>query len=158
MRSDRMPEPTSPAVARAIRLFQPESSDAPARRWVGGAVEILARLVFDSLAQPAFAAARGVMSGRRLRFEAAGLELDLLAERRAGESHLTGQVASITGKVRPLTGARFLVLTGARMLEEGVTDSLGEFSVAVDRLDGVRLVVIDGDRAVTFPLPTNLDG
>jgi anti-sigma factor RsiW len=157
MRSDRTPEPPADVVARAVRSFQPETLAARARTWLAGAVEVIGRLVFDSLEQPSFAAARGVISGRRLRFEAAGLELDLLAERREGKGHLTGQVIKIEGDARPVAGARFLVLTGGEFAAEGATDAIGEFTAVVDRMDEARVVVMDGEHAVTFPLPSNLD-
>ena len=79
MRADRMVEPPADVVARAIHLFRPAPLAERLHAWLAGLAEEAGRLVFDSFDQPAFAAARGVMSGRRLRFEAAGLELDVAA-------------------------------------------------------------------------------
>jgi anti-sigma factor RsiW len=157
MRSDRSPEPHAQLVAEAAGLFQPVPIRRRARMALAGLTQEIGRLVFDSLDQPAFAAARGVMSGRRLRFEAAGLELDLLAERRGGKINLIGQVTRSAGQARALAGARFLVLAGGKLIAQGITDAIGEFMTMMEATGEIRVVVIDGDRQVTFPLPANLD-
>ncbi len=158
MRTDRSPEPPVYVVSRAVRLFQPETLPEAARRWLAGAAEVIGRLVFDSRQQPSFATARGVMSGRRLRFEAGGLELDLVAERHQGKGYLTGQVSRMEAEARPVAGAHFLAIAAGRPPVEGTTDALGEFNIVVEHLDGVWLVIREGEQAVTFLLPTDLDG
>jgi len=157
MRSDRSPEPPAHLVARAGNLFQPVPVTRRARAALAGLTEEIGRLVFDSLDQPAFATARGVLSGRRLRFEAQGLELDVLAERREGKVHLIGQVMTTGGEARALAGARYRVLATGKLVDQGITDAIGEFMAVVDRTGEIQIAVIDGERRVTFPLPTSLD-
>ncbi|HWN81672.1 MAG TPA: hypothetical protein VNM87_06230, partial [Candidatus Udaeobacter sp.] len=69
MRADRSPEPPAHVLARAVALFDRElAARTPAlEQWLAGLRQVLGRLVFDSLAEPAFAGARGAGAARRLR-------------------------------------------------------------------------------------------
>jgi anti-sigma factor RsiW len=156
MRADQSIEPPASVTARAVHLFRPEPLHERVRAWLADRVEELGHLVFDSNSQLAFAAARGVLAGRRLRFESAGLELDVLVEGRAGGARITGQVIRTVGEPRPLTDARFMVMAGTRPAAEGATDALGEFTADLDLLDGIRILVVDGERVVSFTLPPTL--
>ncbi len=157
MRADRTPEPPESLVRAAVHLFQPEALSARVRAWLGDLTATVARLVFDSSAQPAFAAARGTPAARRLRFAAEGLELDLEIDRRGGRSHLTGQLTRHSGTaVEALAGARYLVFAGDSPLVEGTTDALGEFTATIDDRPGLSLMAATEQRAVRFPLPTGL--
>lgn len=157
MRSDRSPEPSAQLVARARNLFQPVPVTRRAREALAGLTEEIGRLVFDSLEQPAFATARGVLSGRRLRFEAQGLELDVLADRREGKVHLIGQVMTTGGDARALAGARYQVSASGKLVAQGITDAIGEFMAMMEGTGEFQVAVIVDERQVTFPLPSSLD-
>ncbi len=153
MREDRTPEPPMHVVTNAVRLFAPEPIAARVRAWLAGLEQVASSLIFDSLAQPAFAAARGTVTGRRLRFEAAGIELDLQLERPAGKIRLMGQLMETQAPARALAGARFIVLAGGAPVAEGTTDAIGEFTALVADHPKLSIVVAAGARAVTFTIP-----
>ena len=154
MRTDRTPEPPAHVLARAIELYEPAFDRPSLASRLAGLKEILGRVVFDSLADPAFAAARGSMPARRLRFESQGYELDLAIERRQGRFSLLGQMATQTrGEARALSGAQYLVLAGDEALAEGTTDALGEFAVDVAALEQVTIALLAPPEAVLFAVP-----
>jgi anti-sigma factor RsiW len=156
MRTDRSPEPPAPVLARAIALFEREPArPAPAlASWFSGLQPVWGRLVCDSIADPAFAAARGAGAARRLRFEAEGCELDLAVERRQGRFQLLGQVArTAAGEAQPLAEVRIQVFSGRDPVGESRTDGLGEFACQVGALEDVTLAVLVPPQAVIFALP-----
>jgi len=155
MRTDRTPEPPAHVLARAIELFEPVPSRSSLASALAGLKEVLGKVVFDSLADPAFAAARGSMAARRLRFESQGYELDLAIERRQGRFSLLGQMATQArgGEVAALSGATYVVLAGDEALAEGTTDALGEFTVDVAALDRVTIALLAPPEAVLFAVP-----
>jgi hypothetical protein len=159
MQSDRSPEPTAPVLAEAIARFQPElilpSRSAPdLARWLTGLKQTWGRLVFDSLADPAFAHARGLVAARRLRFESDGCELDLALERRQGRFEVLGQVAQTgAGEARALTHVRVQVFAGQDRVAESTTDALGEFACQVPTIADLTLAVLVPPQAVIFTLP-----
>src|SRR5207248_1400832 len=80
MRDDRAIEVPEGLRARALAVFTPAEAPSPARR----AVELIARLVFDSWTDPLPAAARRATGdARRLRFALEDGSLELECEREA---------------------------------------------------------------------------
>jgi hypothetical protein len=161
MRTDRSPEPPAPLLARTIALFDRESArSAPELMpWLSGLRQVLGRLVFDSLADPAFAGARGARGARggvarRLRFEAQGCELDLAVERRQGRFRLLGQVAQTSGSAtKTLVATPVRLFLGQQQVVETTTDDLGEFACQVSTLENMTLAVLVPPEAVIFALP-----
>jgi hypothetical protein len=114
--------------------------------------------VFDSFREPSFATARGRVSNRRLRFEAATVELDLQIDRRAGRLGLTGQVIDMHEPgARAVAGGRYLVVARDVALAAGETDATGEFTTVVEDRPGLVVLVATGGRAISFPLSASLD-
>jgi len=157
MRADRTPEPLAPVVTRAVDLFppaRPEPFRARVRAWLAGLEEVAGRLVFDSLREPSFAAARGSVASRRLRYETADLELDLAVERRGGRLALTGQVIDSRGvEWNAASGSRFLVVAHDDTLAAGEADPIGEFSATVEDRPGIVILVSGRGRALSCALP-----
>jgi Putative zinc-finger len=155
MRTDRSPEPPAHVLARAIELYEPALDRPTLASRLAGLKEVLGKVVFDSLADPAFAAARGSLAARRLRFETGGYELDLAIERRQGRFSLLGQLATQArgGEARALSGAQYLVLAGEEALAEGTTDGLGEFTVEVGALEHLTIALLAPPEAVLFAVP-----
>lgn len=157
MRADRTPEPLASVVARAVQLratVRPEPLRARVRAWLAGLDELAGRLVFDSLSEPSFAAARGSVTSRRLRYETAGLELDLEVERRSGRLVLTGQVIDMRGdEAHAASGSRFLVVAHDDTLAAGEVDAIGEFVAAVEDRPGLVIVVASAGRAISCAVP-----
>jgi hypothetical protein len=154
MSSDRTPEPPAEWVERAIALRSAGRVRTRIREWCEGLREDLARLCFDSRAGDlTLAGTRHVAADRRLRFESRGIELDLHVEPRGGGAILTGQLSTLEPSGQPVAGAAILVTADDRELRESETDELGEFSVTVSRLQGVRLRVRTVGSLVTFSIP-----
>jgi hypothetical protein len=61
-----------------------------------------------------------------------------------------------------LPGARYLVLAAGQVAAEGATDAIGELAADLDldpaALAGIRVLVIDGQRAVSFDVPAAASG
>lgn len=157
MRTDRTPDPVASVVARAVSFFVP-ARPAPLRArvtaWLQGLEEVAARLVFDSLREPSFAAARGSLLSRRLRFEAPGLELDLQVEQENSRLRLTGQVIDTQERAaRAVAGSRFLVMARDVTLAAGETDAIGEFTAQVEDRPGLVILIAAGGRALSFSVP-----
>ncbi len=157
MRADRTPEPLASVVARAVDLFapaRPEPFRERVRAWLAGLEAVAGRLVFDSLREPSFAAARGTVTSRRLRYETADLELDLAIEHQGGRLALTGQVSDLRGdEVQAASGSRFLVVSRDDTLAAGEADAIGEFSATVEDRPGLAILVTAGGRALSCALP-----
>jgi hypothetical protein len=163
MRADRSPEPPASILARTIALFdrEPARSAPELMPWLSGLRQVLGRLVFDSLADPAFAGARGARGGvaRRLRFEAQGCELDLAVERRQGRFRLLGQVAQTSGSAtKTLVATPVRLFLGQEQVVETTTDDLGEFACQVSTLENMTLAVLVPPEAVIFALPAGTAG
>ena len=156
MRADRSPEPPAHVLARAVALYdrEPARSAPELGRWLAGLRQVLGRVVFDSLADPAVAGARGAGIARRLRFEAQGCELDLAVERRLGRFRILGQVAQTSGSAtQTLAAAPVRLFLGQEQVVETTTDELGEFACQVSTLDNMTLAVLVPPEAVIFALP-----
>jgi hypothetical protein len=158
MVSDRTPTPPADVVAAAVRLFQNEPAAVPLaariRAFLGTLSEEAGRLVFDSLspASQAFAGARSVTSDRRLRFEGAGLELDISIEGHGISRRLIGQVLELEGTARPAADCRYLITAAGGPVAEGVADALGEFAAPIPDSSDLRVHLVSGNRAAVFEL------
>jgi anti-sigma factor RsiW len=131
--SDRLLEPSPAALRAVLRAIRPARESAPGPAWARGLPERMARLLFDTLATPelAFAGARIAAAARRLRFEANGLELDVLVETDGDRHRLTAQLLSSGPEIAPVAGSRFLIVVGGRVEAEGETDADGELACSV---------------------------
>ncbi len=99
LRGDDSVEPPAESVARARAIFDPGRA-AAARPSIGEHVQrLVARLLYDSRAEPALAGLRGAGTGFQMSFELpGGAELDLQAEpadEADGAWRLLGQVAPV---------------------------------------------------------------
>lgn len=108
-----LPEPSATLVESAFRAFAaarpplptglPEHATRLAQRFV--------EVVFDAFARPeaAFAGTRSAQVARRVRFEAADLELDVLIEARGDKRRLVAQVLALGKSVHPIADVYFFV-------------------------------------------------
>jgi hypothetical protein len=157
--SDRLLEPSGAALEAALGAFRPAHSAAPRPRWARSLVELTARLVLDTARGPgvAFAGARNAGLARRLRFEAAELELDVLVEAQGDIRHVTAQLLTLGPDPSPLSGARFLLVAGGRLEAEGETDAHGELVRDVAGAGEIEIRVAWGRRLAVFRIPARID-
>jgi hypothetical protein len=155
MRTDRMAEPPSAWVERAVALRRSGSWLEKVREWCRGSAEELGRVAFDSFAVPGLAPAgvRSVDMERRLRFESGDVELDVRVEPRGRGGIVTGQLVELGREPRPLAGARYLITAGTLESAVGVADDFGEFTVEMPQLEKLVIRVARPDRVATFEIP-----
>ena len=135
MRLDRVADPPAALRARALAAFVPVASPATAR----GFVETLARLLFDSWAEPLPAAVRrAVGDARRLRFALGEAALEIECEVEATEA------VSLRGRLEVAEPALHRVeITAGQERLTALPDASGAF--ALDRVPrGLARVLVTG--------------
>lgn len=144
-------------VEAAIGLFsrrRATSPDPPPP--LRHAVELLARLVFDSErdGMRMAPAVRAVGMERRLRFEGGDLELDVLLRPDPRGVRLIAQAIVATEDPVPLTEGRYTVRVQGQPVAEGQCDAFGEFRVDLVETREVEIVLDHRGVPVRFDLPS----
>lgn len=149
---DRLLRPSESAVAAVLRAIRPARAAPSLPDWARGLVERAGRIVFDSFARPreTFAGARSAPAARRIRFEAADLELDVLIETRGDRRRLTAQVLDLGGEPTSLAGTGYLVSSGDRIEAEGEADAHGGFVREIATPGEIEIRVAAGRRMAVF--------
>jgi hypothetical protein len=137
-------------LVRLAKLEMLSQKPVQSEKWT------LARVLFDSVAQPLPAGIRsGVATARQLMYEAEGLIVDLRFDRVA-RSQTIGVVGQILDKTVPrasLTGALIVLWTeDHQLLVTTEANQFGEFHLEFVPQDGLRLSARVGDRRVQIPL------
>lgn len=154
--TDRLLAPSAAARDAALRAFRPSPRAPALPEWAARLRERVARLVFDSFANPreAFAGARSAGIAHRVRFESAGLELDALVEPRGDRRRLTAQLLRLGREVSPVASAAWIVSVGERLEGEGRTDESGELSHDVPPAGEIQIRIAAGpDDLAVFRIP-----
>jgi len=116
----------------------------------------LAKLVFDTFAQPITAGVRGAASNaRQLLYRAGTLAIDLRVEVKPGEVpvFLFGQILQEGLSDQGQNEVAVTLLEGERTLEETKTNGLGEFEMHVPMLPGLTLSLRQsGGKHILIPL------
>jgi anti-sigma factor RsiW len=155
--TDGQYEPPAYALRHARALF---SIERP--RIIRGLPRLLARLTFDTLAQPFAAGIRGSSGlSRQAVFEAGDYAVDITLDQPPGapRAMLVGQVVSRTTQAAPITAAPVLLTLGETLVARTVCDRYGEFLLEYDPQPRLRLhVVVDGGkRRIEMSLDTSGD-
>ena len=152
MGTDRLLDPPESSVHSVLRAIRPEASpELPG--WAAGLREALARLVFDSFGEPAFAGARSAGVARRLRFESDGVELDVLIEQEGDRRRLSGQVLELGPDPEPRADAPYVVLTALGPEREGETDAHGELGCELAGGGEIEIRLAVSGRLLVFRIP-----
>lgn len=119
---------------------------------------ILARLIFDTFAQPQMAGVRsaGTLTARQVLYEAGGIAVDLRLESRPGSDQV-----SAVGQVQDRSARAFLrphlpvALVGPQgdTLMQVTTNEFGEFQFEFGRQGVARVAIeVDANRTIVIPL------
>ncbi len=126
LRNERLSEPPSVAVQRAIRLFRRfyERSSADERP------HLIARLLFDDLLVPGAAAVRGIGNERQLLYGAEDFDIDLQIanEGNQGSLRLLGQVMPLTNDLSQVQGGLVQLTQEEDVAVSATADELGTFA------------------------------
>lgn len=140
----------------AVRLAKAQFAAA---RLVAPAARSLARLVFDSFAQPLPAGIRsGAAMARQMVYEADGLTIDLRIDKHANSKALSivGQVLDArTLRLAPESVPVALLNRQGEPLQRTSTSNFGEFHLEVAAEAEMQLAIeVDSGRTVCITLPT----
>ncbi len=126
LRNERLSEPPSAVVQRALRLFRRfyERSAADERP------HLIARLLFDDLLVPVAAAVRGIGNERQLLYGAEGFDIDLQItdESNRGSLRLLGQVMSLNDDLSQVQGGLVQLTREDDVTASATADELGTFT------------------------------
>ena len=142
---DAQYEPPAHVLRRARAVFALERP-----RIICKLPRLAARLMFDSLTQPAMAGVRGPSGvSRQAVFEAGDYAVDITVDQAPGSSRtmLVGQVMSRVAPVAPITAAPVLLTAGETIVARTVCDRYGEFLLEYDTQPQLQLqVVVDAGK------------
>ena len=142
---DEQYEPPAYVLRHARALF---SIERP--RIMRGLPGLLAKLTFDTLAQPFGAGLRGSSGlSRQAVFEAGEYAVDITLDQPPGSHRamLVGQVVSRTTQAAPITAAPVLLTLDEKLVARTVCDRYGEFLIEYDPRPRLVLhVVVDGGK------------
>jgi putative zinc finger protein len=144
--ADDQYEPPADALRRARAVFAVERP-----RILRGLPGLLARLTFDSFAQPLAAAGVRGPSGlsRQAMFEAGDYAIDITLDQPPGSRRtmLVGQIVSRATRAAPITASPVLLTSGETLVARTVCDRYGEFLIEYDAQPRLELhVVVDGGK------------
>ena len=100
--------------------------EAPTRKWIPALREVIASVVFDSLAQPALAGARGTATARQIVLRAEEFDIHVRISGEPERRHMTGQVLA-RGETDFVQGATLHLVRDGKRFESTSVDKLGEF-------------------------------
>ena len=148
-RTTLVPVPTSTRSMLTSLLPEPR----PTRPTLGQLVDIVARLIRDVTAGPAFAGARGVAldSKHQLLFDA-GDDTDVTIE-----LEFTGDALRVSGQLLADDAVAAVLLTGDRFTDQLETDENGEFSTTVPVPMSLQLSITTTSQHIHLDLTPYLD-
>lgn len=109
------------AIGMAEALFEPAPGREPS-----GLRKLVASLVFDSFAQPAFAGTRGATTARQFLFAAEDFDIHVRVWGMGGERRLTGQI-SLRGQEEIPPGIPIHLVDDGKRLVTTLADKFGDF-------------------------------
>jgi anti-sigma factor RsiW len=152
--------PTAGALRRAVALFETSPPNAMVA-WLERVQREVARVVFDSHAEPALAGFRGELETRQLSYESDVARIDLQVVPQEPDDRLDGAFrARLRGQVTPAPEhvAGMIIAAPSEhgvdddVLTAGEPDAHGQFLITVDAgRYAVHFEFDDGAHAVTLP-------
>jgi hypothetical protein len=120
----------------------------------GSRVAVIARLLFDSLLEPAPVGIRSSQPPpRQLVYAARNLLIDLRLERRSGRLSIAGQAQPRSGLGPEMTGTEVLVLQEKKALARTKCNQFGEFQFDLEPEAGEDLsLILRGPKPCVVPL------
>jgi hypothetical protein len=148
-------EPPAHVLRRARAVFALERP-----RILRALPRLAAKLMFDSLLQPAVAGVRGPTgASRQAVFEAGDYAVDITVDQAPGSRRtmLVGQVMTRVAPVAPITAAPVLLTSGEAVIARTVCDRYGEFLLEYEAQPKLQLhVVVDaGKRRLEMSLDSS---
>lgn len=157
------------ATARAEAEYQPPPSVLRRAKAIftrrgperASAVQILARLVYDSFRDPLPAGMRAGDRPSQALFEAEHYSLDLHLnrervdrERGAARMVLVGQIAHRSKTAKRVSELPILLVSGRQVVARGVSNERGEFHLEYDPRARLRLrIPVEAGKRIEIPLP-----
>ena len=118
---------------------------------------LLARLIFDTFAQPLAAGVRsGALTARQVLYEAGGIAVDLRLESQPGSDHVcaVGQIQDRSARafLRPHLPVALISPEGNTLMQV-TTNEFGEFQFEFGRQGVARVAIeVDASRTIVIPL------
>jgi hypothetical protein len=149
--------PSEHSIRLAKAAFVAERHWTPLPR-----IATVARLIFDSLQQPAVASVRSSqVASKQVIYQAEPFVIDLRLEAETGRQKvsLIGQILNSRRSTRKLEGVSVILLSGDREVAKTATNAQGEFDFEFENQDGLQLhITIGGQKAVGIILPPPGEG